>query len=125
MAKSEKDINEQINTIIAGEMSGESIRIEKDIVYVGEKVLSTKTCEKVQVVSDENDSDEVKKVKKKNVVKIVGTVLFPPAAIVSAKNIYNEYQSYGDIVRIKWRNGTESDAFVTKAIRKKIQSLFY
>ena len=125
MAKSEKDINEQINTIIAGEMSGESIRIEKDIVYVGAKVLSIKTCEKVEVISDKDDSTEVKKVKKKNVAKIVGTVLFPPAAIISAKNIYNEYQSYGDIVRIKWRNGTESDAFVTKTICKRIQSMFY
>lgn len=124
MALSEKDLEATINTVIQGDYNGEPITVVKGCVLVGEKMISSQSCEKCELLSEEGDSDNVKKVKRGFAVKAVATVLFPPAAIVTAKSGYKDLHSYGKLIKLTWRNGNESLVFVDESIAKKISKVF-
>lgn len=125
MALSEKDIEATINTVIQGDYEGEEIIVEKGSVMVGDKPISTQTCEKYEDMSEENDSDSVKKTKRGLAAKMITTVLFPPAAIVTAKSGIKDFHSYGFLYKLTWRNGMESLVFVDEIIAKKIKKVFF
>lgn len=125
MALSEKDVEAKINTVVQGDYTGEEVKVIKGCVAVGEKMVTTQTCEKCEAVSQDSDSDSVKKAKRGFAVKAVATVLFPPAAIVTAKSGYKDLHSYGKLVRLTWRNGMESLLFVDEGIAKKIGKIFF
>jgi len=124
MALSEKDLEATINTVIQGDYSGEPITVVKGCVLVGEKMISSQSCEKCELLSEEGDSDNAKKAKHGFAVKAVATVLFPPAAIVTAKSGYKDLHSYGKLIKLTWRNGNESLVFVDESIAKKISKVF-
>ena len=125
MAVSEKDLEAKINTVIQGDYTGEEVKIIKGSVVVGDKMITSQTCEKCEVISEERDSDNVKKAKRGFAVKAVATVLFPPAAIVTAKSGYKDLHSYGKMVKLTWRNGMESLLFVDEFIAQKIVKVFF
>lgn len=125
MALSEKDLEAKINTVIQGDYTGENITVVKGCVVVGDKIVNSQTCEKCEAVSQDGDSANVKKAKRGFAVKAVATVLFPPAAIVTAKSGYKDLHSYGKLVKLTWRNGMESLLFVDEAIAKKIGKVFF
>ena len=125
MALSEKDVEAKINTVIQGDYTGEEVKVIKGSVVVGDKIVTVQTCERCEAVPQEGDSDSVKKAKRGFAVKAVATVLFPPAAIVTAKSGYKDLHSYGKLVRLTWRNGMESLLFVDEGIAKKIGKVFF
>ena len=125
MALSEKDIDAKINTVIQGDYVGDPITVVKGIVMVGDKMVSSQTCEKCEAISEEGDSDNVKKAKRGFAAKAVATVLFPPAAIVTAKSGYKDLHSFGKLIKLSWRNGNESLVFVDEGIAKKIGKVFF
>ena len=125
MAVSEKDLEAKINTVIQGDYVGEEVKVVKGTVVVGDKIITSQTCEKCEAVSEDGDSDSVKKAKRGFAVKAVATVLFPPAAIVTAKSGYKDLHSYGKLVKLTWRNGMESLLFVDESIAKKIGKVFF
>ena len=125
MAISEKDLEATINTVIQGDYTGEPVKVIKGCVVVGDKVVTSQTCEKFEAMSQEGDSDNVKKAKRGFAFKAVATVLFPPAAIVTAKSGYKDLHSYGKLIKLTWRNGMESLLFVDEGIAKKIAKIFF
>ena len=125
MALSEKDLEAKINTVIQGDYTGEEVKVVKGCVVVGDKMITSQTCEKCEAVSQEGDSDNVKKAKRGFALKAAATVLFPPAAIVTAKSGYKDLHSYGKLVKLTWRNGMESLLFVDEGIAKKIGKVFF
>ena len=125
MALSEKDLEAKINTVVQGDYTGEEVKVIKGCVVVGDKMITSLTCEKCEAVSQEGDSDNVKKAKRGFVLKAAATVLFPPAAIVTAKSGYKDLHSYGKLVKLTWRNGMESLLFVDEGIAKKIGKVFF
>ena len=46
MAVSEKDLEAKINTVIQGDYTGEEVKITKGSVVVGDKLITSQTCEK-------------------------------------------------------------------------------
>ena len=125
MALSEKDLEAKINTVIQGDYTGADIKVVKGCVVVGDKIVNSQTCEKCEAVSQDGDSDNVKKAKRGFALKAAATVLFPPAAIVTAKSGYKDLHSYGKLVKLTWRNGMESLLFVDEGIAKKIGKVFF
>ncbi|MDY6339106.1 MAG: hypothetical protein SPL61_05670 [Saccharofermentans sp.] len=125
MALSEKDLEAKINTVIQGDYTGEDVKVVKGCVVVGDKIVNSQTCEKCEVMSEDGDSDNVKKAKRGFALKAAATVLFPPAAIVTAKSGYKDLHSFGKLVKLTWRNGMESLLFVDDSIAKKIGKVFF
>ena len=125
MALSEKDLEATINTVIQGDYNGEEVKVVKGCVVVGDKVITSQTCEKCEVMTEDGDSDNVKKAKRGFAVKAVATVLFPPAAIVTAKSGMKDLHSYGKLIKLTWRNGMESLLFVDEGIAKKVAKIFF
>ena len=125
MALSEKDLEAKINTVIQGDYTGEEVKVVKGCVLVGDKAITSQSCEKCEAVSQEGDSDNVKKAKRGFALKAAATVLFPPAAIVTAKSGYKDLHSFGKLVKLTWRNGKESLLFVDDSIAKKIGKVFF
>ena len=125
MALSEKDLEAKINTVIQGDYTGEEVKVVKGCVLVGDKAITSQSCEKCEAVSQEGDSDNVKKAKRGFALKAAATVLFPPAAIVTAKSGYKDLHSYGKLVKLTWRNGMESLLFVDEGMAKKIGKVFF
>lgn len=125
MALSEKDLEAKINTVIQGDYTGEDVKVVKGCVVVGDKIVNSQTCEKCEAMSEDGDSDNVKKAKRGFALKAAATVLFPPAAIVTAKSGYKDLHSFGKLVKLTWRNGNESLLFVDDSIAKKIGKVFF
>ena len=125
MALSEKDLEAKINTVIQGDYTGEEVKVVKGSVVVGDKIVNSQTCEKCEAMSEDGDSENVKKAKRGFAVKAVATVLFPPAAIVTAKSGYKDLHSFGKLVKLSWRNGKESLLFVDDSIAKRIGKVFF
>ena len=125
MALSEKDIEAKINTVIQGDYTGECISVVKGCVLVGDKMITSQNCEKCEAVSEEGDSDNVKKAKRGFAAKAIATVLFPPAAIVTAKSGYKDLHSFGKLIKLTWRNGNESLVFVDESVAKRIAKIFF
>lgn len=125
MALSEKDIDAKINTVIQGDYESESVKVEKGKVWVGKLEVSSTTCEKSELVSEDEDSVSVKKTKRGFAAKVVATALFPPAALLTVKSGYNDLHSYGKLIKLSWRNGKESLIFVNKSIAQKIENIFF
>lgn len=125
MALSEKDLEAKINTVIQGDYTGEDVKVVKGCVVVGDKIVNSQTCEKCEAMSEDGDSDNVKKAKRGFALKAAATVLFPPAAIVTAKSGYKDLHSFGKLVKLSWRNGKESLLFVDDSIAKRIGKVFF
>lgn len=125
MALSVQDVEAQINTVIQGDYEGETVTVVKGNVLVGDKEVSSQNCERYEEMSESEDTEDVKKKKKGFAAKVVATVLFPPAAIVTAKSGYNDLHSYGHLYKLSWRNGMESLVFVDESVAKKIQKVFF
>ena len=125
MALSEKDLEAKINTVIQGDYTGEEVKVVKGCVVVGDKIVNSQTCEKCEAMSEDGDSDNVKKAKRGFALKAAATVLFPPAAIVTAKSGYKDLHSFGKLVKLSWRNGKESLLFVDDSIAKRIGKVFF
>ena len=125
MALSEKDLEAKVNTVIQGDYTGEDVKVVKGCVVVGDKIVNSQTCEKCEAMSEDGDSDNVKKAKRGFALKAAATVLFPPAAIVTAKSGYKDLHSYGKLVKLTWRNAMESLLFVDEGIAKKIGKVFF
>ena len=125
MSLSEKDVEGKINTIIQGDYSGERITLVNGVVMVGTRVIDSQNCEKCEILSTGGDTGNVKRTKLGFAAKAVATVLFPPAAIVTAKSGYRDLRSFGKLVKINWRNGSESLAFVEEFIAGKIGNMFF
>ena len=125
MSLSEKDVEGKINTVIQGDYSGERITVVNGVVLVGNMPIDSQNCEKCEILSTGGDSGSVKKTKFGFAAKAVATVLFPPAAIVTAKSGYKDLRSFGKLVKINWRNGSESLIFVEEFIAGKIGNLFF
>jgi hypothetical protein len=125
MALSEKDIDAKINTVIQGDYVGENITVVRGCVMVGDKMISSQSCEKCEVLSEQGDSQNVKKAKRGIVAKSVATVLFPPAAIATVKSGIRDARSYGKLIKVSWRNGMESLLFVEESIAKRIGKVFF
>ena len=125
MSLSERDVEGKINSVIQGDYSGERITVVNGIVMVGDMALDSQNCEKCEILSAGGDSGNVKKTKFGFAAKAVATVLFPPAAIITAKSGYRDLRSFGKLVKINWRNGCESLAFVEEFIAGKIGNMFF
>lgn len=124
MSLSEIDIEAPINTVVQGDYIGEKVFIANGNVMIGDKTINSQTCENCEVMSEDGDSSNVKKTKWGFAAKAVATALFPPAAIVTAKSGYRDLRSFGKLIKVSWRNGSESLIFVDEFIANRIFKIF-
>ena len=118
---SKKDVGLEPNIVVSGEQKGEFVIERHRELYVGNKVLSNLTCEGFEDISSEYAGQYTEKLRKEIMPFLIGTAIIPFGAPIVAKKLIDA----GNMLKIKWRNGTESVIFVSIVAGKKIEKMFY
>ena len=118
---SKKDMGLEPNIVVSGEQQGEFIVERHKELYIGNKLLSNLTCEGYEDVSAEYAGDNTAKLRKELGPYLIGAAIIPFGAPLVAKKLMDA----GNVLKIKWRNGTDSVIFISLVAGKRIEKMFY